>query len=197
MTDALGDRRRRFVSYLYGLHNGLGSGNTKRASESRQALARLRRMFSGPRQEAEAYEYVFPHDPPQSEQEVWLLVGGLFALHPQSRRGPTRRSSLGGSMGELEATRGSAATRRFTQLLGRDRDALAHHLRQTLRLLAANEISVDFDQLLQDLVVLLGDRYREDEAHRVRLRWAREFHRPPTSQAARTDEPAEQSPVDV
>ncbi|GAA3463386.1 type I-E CRISPR-associated protein Cse2/CasB [Saccharothrix longispora] len=187
MTDnRLRQRRRAFTGYLYGLHQGLSSDNGAKAAESRRVLARLRRTFSGPRQEAEAYEYVFKHDPPHSEEEAWLLLAGLFALHPQPRRDPSRRGSLGGSMGELEARRGFAATRRFTDLVARDRDGLPHHLRQTIRLLASHDITVNYDQLLDDLVILLGDDHREQHAHSVRLRWAREFHRPSPEQVART-----------
>lgn len=189
MTRTLHERRGKFTAYLYDLHRQANSNDPRRAAEARQALARLRRAFSGPRHQAEAYEYVFRHDPPVSEQETWLLIAGLFALHPQPRRQAHRRS-LGGSMGELEALRGGAASRRFTQLLARDRDSLPHHLRQTIRLLVSHDISVDFDQLLDDLVVLLGDRYRGSEAHSVRLRWAREFHRP-HKRAAGQDTPGE------
>lgn len=175
MTTPIVARRRAFTNYLYRLHSGLSSPIPQHVSESRQALARLRRGFSGPRQQAEAYNIVFAHDPPESEQEVWLLVAGLFALHPQPRR---HARSLGASMGKLATLRGSSVTRRFTQLLARDRDALAHQLRQTIRLLDTENVPVDYDQLLDDLVVLLGDRYRDDDAQRIRLRWAREYHRP-------------------
>lgn len=175
MTTPIVARRRAFTTYLYRLHSGLSSPIPQRVSESRQALARLRRSFSGPRQQAEAYDIVFAHDPPESEQEVWLLVAGLFALHPQPRR---HSRSLGASMGKLATLRGASVTRRFTQLLARDRDALAHQLRQTIRLLDSENVPVDYDQLLDDLAVLLGDRYRDDAAQRIRLRWAREYHRP-------------------
>ncbi|GAA3868754.1 type I-E CRISPR-associated protein Cse2/CasB [Saccharothrix violaceirubra] len=183
MTEpSLKDRRRAFTSYLYGLYHGLTSRDPVRAAESRRVLARLRRMFSGPRQEADAYEFVFAQDPPRAEEEVWLLVAGLFALHPQPRRHASRRDSLGGSMADLLAQRGFAATRRFADLVARDRDGLPHHLRQTIRLLASHDIRVDYDRLLDDLVVLLAAD-REEDARRVRLRWAREFHRPATAPA--------------
>ncbi|MFD1146007.1 type I-E CRISPR-associated protein Cse2/CasB [Saccharothrix hoggarensis] len=198
MTDTLTQRRRTFVNYLHGLHYWASSDNPKRAGEARQALARLRRIFSGSRQQADAYEYVFPHDPPHDEQDTWLLVAGLFALHPQRRRAKdARRRSLGASMGELEAARGPAVTRRFTQLLARDRDALPHNLRQTVRLLSSHDIRVDFDQLLDDLVVLLGDDDQADQAHRVRLRWAGEFHRPPTTNTPQDKRTSADEPSDT
>lgn len=43
-----------FVNYLYGLHARLDSEDRWRAAEARQVLARLRRSFAGPRQQAEA-----------------------------------------------------------------------------------------------------------------------------------------------
>ncbi|MFC5059731.1 type I-E CRISPR-associated protein Cse2/CasB [Saccharothrix xinjiangensis] len=172
------DRRQAFVDSLYARERGTRSKNPRYAGECRQALARMRRMFSGARQQADAFEYVFPHDPPRSEQEVWLLVAGLFALNPQPPRSRKGRRTLGASMGELKARTGATADRRFTQLLARDRDALPHHLRQTIRLLASHDIPVDHHQLLDDLIVLLGDDYRGDHAHQIRLYWAREYHVP-------------------
>ena len=197
MTNTVTERRREFTNYLYGLHYGLSSPNPQRVAESRQVLARLRRVFSGDRHEVEAYQYIFPHDPPVAEQDVWLLVAGLFAHHPQPCRGGRRYRSLGASMGELEAVRGPAATRRFTQLLAKDRDALPHHLRQNIRLMATTAISIDYEQLLKDLVVLLGDDYRSDEAHRVRLRWAREYHLPASAKpSGPTSTASEATPED-
>jgi CRISPR system Cascade subunit CasB len=187
MTTPLRERRRAFVDSLYRLHTGLSSSNQHQAAVSRQALARLRRSLTGSRHQVEAYEYVFAHDPPEREQDIWLLVAGLFALNPQPkpRTGPGR--SIGASMGELNATR-PTATRHFTQLLAREHDALPHHLRQTVRLLATHPISIDYAQLLDDLVVLLSTS-TSDTAHRTRLRWARDFHRPhrPGTNDATTD----------
>ncbi|WP_433270614.1 type I-E CRISPR-associated protein Cse2/CasB [Actinosynnema sp. CS-041913] len=190
---SLPDRRRAFVDSLYARERGTRSKNTKHAGECRQALARMRRMFSGARQQADAFEYVFPYDPPQAEQDAWLLVAGLFALNPQPPRSRKGRRTFGASMGELRAKTGSNADRRFTQLLARDPDALSHHLRQAIRLLASHDIPVDHHQLLDDLVVLLGDDHRGDRAHRIRLDWAREYHVPlangrPGDPAADTDD---------
>ncbi|TVT22899.1 type I-E CRISPR-associated protein Cse2/CasB, partial [Amycolatopsis rhizosphaerae] len=74
-------RRRPFVDSLYRYHHALDS-DTHDAAEARRVLARLRRSFAGPRQEADAYDAVFPYNPPEDEQDVWLLLAGLFALHP-------------------------------------------------------------------------------------------------------------------
>ncbi|ANN17249.1 type I-E CRISPR-associated protein Cse2/CasB [Amycolatopsis orientalis] len=194
MTTSVAERRDTFVKALYSLHAGASSGIPKRQSECRQALARLRRSLTGSRQQTAAYEIVFRHDPPESEQEVWLLVAGLFATHPQ----PARRGhrSLGSSMRALREKRGDAAARRFEQLLGRERDVLPHHLRQIVRLLASDDIPVNYSSLLDDLVVLMGEGYRDNSAHRIRLRWARDFHSPDyTATTASTDDTTTSSPA--
>lgn len=174
-SDTLAQRRHAFVNYLYGLHAGLASMNPRRAAESRQALARLRRSFAGPRQEAEAYDVVFAHDPPQAEQEVWLLIAGLFALHPLPHpRGPRR--SLGAAMSVLVQRRGESVNRRFVQLVSVDKYGLPHYLRQAVQLLKTESVPLDYEQLLIDLVKVLNDDSRDDATYRVRLGWARDFH---------------------
>lgn len=182
-SDALAQRRRAFVDYLYGLRTGLDSTNPHRAAESRQALARLRRSFAGPRQEAEAYDVVFAHNPPQAEQEVWLLVAGLFALHPLPRPRGARRS-LGAAMSVLVQRRGESVNRRFVQLVSVDKNGLPHYLRQTVQLLRTESVPLDYDQLLTDLVLVLRDNSRDDAAYRIRLGWARDFHIRPTPRAS-------------
>ncbi|GAA2635392.1 type I-E CRISPR-associated protein Cse2/CasB [Dactylosporangium fulvum] len=184
------DRRRRFVQALYGLNAAL-SQEGPAVAKARQKLAKLRRSFSGPQREVEAYSIVFPFDPPAAEQRAWLLVAGLFALHPQP---PTARwRSVGGAMQVLAAGgRGDPARRRLEQLLsvgGRD---LPHYLRQVMTLLRSAEITLDFHMLLDDLVVLLSHEFTADAAHTVRLRWARDFYRPqrPARGTDQSDTPA-------
>ncbi|NJP30071.1 type I-E CRISPR-associated protein Cse2/CasB [Microbispora sp. SCL1-1] len=178
-------RRRRFVNHLYGLHAKLESGRQYQSAEARRDLALLRRSLAGGRQEADAYAVVFPYDPPIEEQQAWLLVAGLFALHPQPRprtspgpsgaqRPPSR--SIGVSMRRLVERR-SSAERRFLQLLGVDRTALPHYLRQAVQLLHTENIPLDYDRLLDDVVILMSEHHDPERAHRVRLTWARDFHR--------------------
>ena len=62
------ERRHRFVQSLYGLNHAL-TQDSPAAAQARQKLARLRRSFAGPRQEAEAYSVVFPLNPPPDEQK--------------------------------------------------------------------------------------------------------------------------------
>ena len=96
------DRRREFVTFLYRVHRSLTADSRYAAADSRAILARLRRSFAGPRQQAEAYQIVFDFDPPEHEQHIWLLVGGLFALHPRPRPESSERGmSIGAAMGAL------------------------------------------------------------------------------------------------
>ncbi|MGW5050347.1 type I-E CRISPR-associated protein Cse2/CasB [Actinokineospora sp. NPDC004072] len=189
------EARRRFTAHLFGLHRGLSSENPQRVSEARRSLAMLRRSTAGPRNQVAAYETVFAHEPPEAEQEAWLLLAGLFALHPQPRRAPRKPMSLGASLATLakERDNSAAVTRRFTALLSRDASTLPHHLRQVIRLLSAHDVAVDYDKLLDDLVVLTNGG-RPDAAHRVRLQWAREYHRTASKNPTSTESPDKDAP---
>jgi CRISPR system Cascade subunit CasB len=174
---SIAERRAAFIDHLYGLHRALRSNEAWRVSEARQILARLRRSITGPRQQAQAYDVVFAFDPPVSEQDTWLLVAGLFAVNPQAHNRTAGPRTLGASMRRLTELRGFSADRRFIQLLSVERNALPHYLRQAVRLLSSENVSLDYQQLLDDLVILLDVNRSDDEAHRVRLNWARDFHR--------------------
>ncbi len=191
MTDPIVKRRNDYVKRLYGLDGARGSANPAVAAQSRRQLAVLRNSFTDGRQ-VEAYEIVFRADPPdnEAEQDTWLLVGGLYALHPKVwKSGPGPRT-LGASFGRLaKKLDNTSVHRRFTQLLARDGPALPHHLRQAVRLLSAHDVPVDYHALLDDLVVLLGNDPRGDRAGRIRLKWAREYHMPVS--AERDEEPVD------
>lgn len=171
-STTVSQRRTDFVRDLYRLHNALTADNPRRSGEARRILARLRRSFVGQQHEAEAYGFVFPYEPPVREQDLWLLVAGLFAMHPHGD--VVRGRTLGTAMRELVEKRPSAS-RRFTQLLSVEPAAMPYYLRQAIQLLRSGDVAIDYDRLLDDLVEMR--RSRED-AHRVRLRWARDYHRP-------------------
>jgi CRISPR system Cascade subunit CasB len=177
------ERRYAFVKDLHVLHAAAESGNAARQAASRRTLAGLRRGLVTGQPQLDAHEIVFRHDPPDSELEVWLLIAGLFATNPHRT---LAQCSLGTSMRALQELRGDSATRRFDQLLQIDRAALPHHLRQIIRLLASDNIPINYAGLLDDLVLLLGDNRRDQAAHRVRLRWARDFHTAPTTKTTTT-----------
>ncbi|MER6717134.1 type I-E CRISPR-associated protein Cse2/CasB [Streptomyces sp. NPDC000877] len=174
-------RRGDFVTHLYRLNRSISSDNRHAAAEARRTLARLRRCFAGPRQEADAYSTVFDFDPPEAEQHIWLLVAGLFALHPQAQPQDTHgRASIGTAMGLLAQDRGDSVQRRFTQLVSVEAASLPHYLRQCVQLLATSAIPLDYHRLLDELVdLLIDDPYQRnaDRRQRIRLTWARDYHR--------------------
>lgn len=180
MTSPLADRRAAFVTHLHRLRHGLESGEPWRLAESRRDLARLRRYFSGPRQEAEAFAVVFAHDPPRREERVWVLLGALFAAHrlPYERTAPGSRPSLGSSMRRLKAERGDSVDRRFIQLVSVDAAALPRYLHQAVQLLGADRIRIDYRRLFDDLLKLLGEDADDETAQSVRLAWSRDYSRP-------------------
>ncbi|MFI7696736.1 type I-E CRISPR-associated protein Cse2/CasB [Nonomuraea sp. NPDC049655] len=196
MPDQFSIRRDAYITYLCGLENALRSDDRRRVSEARRVLARLRQSFVEGRQ-YQAYEIVFQNDPPQgdgSEPETWLLVGGLFSLHPLNWRSGGGARSFGASLGSLQKKLGSPVVdRRLTQLLAKDKQTLPHYLRQTIRLLSAHDIPVRYERLLSDLLVLLGRDHRGDRASRVRLTWAQEYY---TLASAKPAKGQDQPPTD-
>ncbi|WP_418154140.1 type I-E CRISPR-associated protein Cse2/CasB [Actinoalloteichus caeruleus] len=197
-TESTVDKRAEFVTRLYRLHDGLESEVPARVSEARRTLAVLRRSLRDQAQEAHAHEFVFPHEPPRSEEDVWVLVAGLFALHNQPLRRGQQRRSLGAAMRTARGENGAGVDRRFRQLLAVEGDVLRHHLRQALTLLRSERIPVDYHQLLDDLVVLLDERDRsDDQRRRVRLRWSREYHEKPAKADDTTADATQHEPVET
>ncbi|MFM9538605.1 type I-E CRISPR-associated protein Cse2/CasB [Streptomyces turgidiscabies] len=178
---AIRQRRSDFVTYLYRLHRDMSADNKHAAAQARQSMALLRRCFTGARQEADAYDIVFDFNPPEAEQHIWLLTAGLFALHPQTRpQEHDRKTSLGAAMGRLGRERGDSVKRRFTQLVSVEAQAMPHYLRQALQLLRTESMPLDFYRLLDELTELLVDDPRSlnaDRRQRIRLTWARDYHR--------------------
>ncbi len=188
-----------FVTHLYRLHRDMSSDNRHLAGEARRVMAVLRRCFSGSRQQADAYDIVFAFDPPMAEQHVWLLVAGLFALHPQSwPQDDDRKASIGTAMGRLARTRGDSVRRRFTQLVSVDTGSVPHYLRQAVQLLRTGSVSLDYYRLLDELTVLLvNDAHgrNADRRQNILLTWARDYHRASRAEksapAAQPEDPTE------
>lgn len=109
----------------------------------------------------------------ESRRQALYLTAGLFALHPHHGRG----QPLAGALGRVMRHRVSASIeKRFIALLAADADSLANHLRQTVSLIAADGIAIDYAELLDDLGRLL-QRWNEEQRDDVRQRWARAFYR--------------------
>jgi CRISPR system Cascade subunit CasB len=179
--------RQKFVTYLYRVHRSLDGTNKHAAADSRAVLARLRRSFAGQRQQADGYLIVFDFDPPEDEQQVWLLTGGLFALHPRpSPAGPERGRSVGAALGTLARENNVAAERRFRQLIAVEGDGLAYYLRQAVQLLRAGSAGLDYYRLINDLAVLLAadpSGRRAERRQDIRVAWIRDFSHSSRQQA--------------
>jgi CRISPR system Cascade subunit CasB len=165
MTETMVQKRReeRFVEYLEELDR----------NEDRAALAALRRSLGkSPGEAAEAHRYVLPFNPATWEESAYYLVGGLFALHPQSWRRDERDKSLtnlGASFAWLGSVDSKSIEKRFVALLNCHEEDLTEHLRHAIGLLRSKEIPVDWVQLLKDL------RNWNHPDRFVQLSWARAF----------------------
>ena len=149
-------------------------------SRARAALAELRRgLRDDPRDRLVVIKYMVPFlgPEPRTDWQRWQeeccgLVAALFASHPAAKYGV----SLGRALGDIPEKSGSMEGR-FLQLLAvrperpDDPERLRVPLRQAVRLLAANNVSLDWQRLLTDL-----GQWNHDEM-RVQQRWARDFYK--------------------
>ena len=179
--------RRAFLAGLRAANRNTAGANAAVAGAARARLAVLRRGLAGPRQQADAYAAVYEFDPPDGEEHTWVLIGALFALHPcDAQQNGRRPQPLAGALGRLAGERagGAAAVdRRFGQLVGVEDQSLAHHVRQAVTLLRGAAIPLDYDMLLDDLLVLLDTDPAPAAAQRrqrVRLRWIADYNRAKT-----------------
>ena len=155
------DWRDRFIAHLEAL----------RDRGDRAALAELRRgLGEPPGTVAPMYRHVVPWLPENRFlEDAAYTVASLFGFHSAS--GGTK--SVGGALANIRSTDGTSrpesVERRFTTLLNAHEDDLPVHLRQSISLLKAHEIPIDWRRLIRD-VQGWGhpDRY-------VQRRWARDF----------------------
>ncbi|WP_165774807.1 type I-E CRISPR-associated protein Cse2/CasB [Candidatus Viridilinea mediisalina] len=100
------------------------------------------------------------------EEEIYFLVATLYPL-ADSRNDST---NLGQTMRRVRQTRESESIdRRFQSLLDSNSEQLPFRLRQIVRLAAASEQTIDWAQLLQDLLAW------EHPERYIQLRWARNY----------------------
>lgn len=121
--------------------------------DDRAALAALRRgLGKAPGTEAEMYRYIVPLLPEntyQNQEMAFYLIASLFASHPVS----TKKGNLGNHLAQIRGDNNTdALERRFTALLSSHPDDLPDYLRQTISLLKSKDVSVNWDQLLKDLL---------------------------------------------
>lgn len=134
-------------------------------TDDRAALSALRRSLSEDAV-AHAYPYVIPFLPLRPTawlESTYLLVAGLFALHPMSGR-----DTLGVALRRVQdATGSNSVEQRFVALLDAHPDDLGPHLRHAISLVRSKEIAIDWNDLLRTI-----RGWREES---IRRRWARDF----------------------
>lgn len=165
-------QERRFAEHLASLAG-------REDGDARAALAALRRgLGKEPGEAAEAARYVFPwlhQDAGVRQIKAYFQIAALFATHQGSwHRGEGDRAlNLGGSFRRLAGPAGSdegaGAERRFVALLNAHPDELDRHLRHAVSLLKAQQVPIDWAQLLRDV------QEWTYEGRPVQLDWARAF----------------------
>lgn len=143
--------------------------------DNRASRAALRRgLGKAPGEAPEVFPYVVPWlgtDPRRREEWAYYLVAALLASHPVSWPGDAYRTNLGASLRWACDRRSSPAAveRRFVATLNADADDLSDHLRHAVSLCRAEEVPVNWLQLLRDI----RDWDRDDRV--VQRRWAGAF----------------------
>jgi CRISPR type I-E-associated protein CasB/Cse2 len=165
--------------------NNLRLLETRDDGPSRAGLATLR---AGLRSKDGIAVEMMPHVAPylgereQSSDRWFFAVAALFALHPLDTK---EKLSLGGSFGRLRQ-KSDSTEKHFQRLLASDEEDLFERLRQTVSLLKANNIPVNWYALLTDLTTNSWD---DDPQRQIQMKWARDFYRDAsTRSASNTDE---------
>ena len=165
--------------------NNLRLLETRDDGPSRAGLAALR---AGLRSKDGVAVEMMPHVAPylgereQSSDRWFFAVAALFALHPLDTK---EKVSLGGSFGQLRK-KSDSIEKHFQRLLASDEEDLFERLKQTVSLLKANNVPLNWYNLLRDLTIRPWD---DDPQRRTQLKWARDFYREaPTRSAFNTDE---------
>jgi CRISPR system Cascade subunit CasB len=138
--------------------------------QNREAIAHLRGYVRGTTDDAiRAAKYVAPFlgENAYPSDHWFYVVGGLFAFHPAHTE---ERVSLGKALGRLRGESGSM-DQRVLALLATSADALDKPLFQSISLLRANGIPLNFFRLLNDL-----GRWGSDN-NQVQKNWARDYFR--------------------
>jgi CRISPR system Cascade subunit CasB len=142
--------------------------------ENRAALAMLRRgLGKQPGEAMEVYRYIgnFAAKVNTDREADLHTVATLFGLYPSpSREGDRYDSNLGASVSELSTkTNSDSIEKRFVALLDAHADDLPNHLRQMVGLLKANDVKLNWLQLLNDL------NWWDSDGRDVQRRWAKSF----------------------
>lgn len=112
----------------------------------------------------------------QEKAETYFLVATLYAFGTRrdSLRPGNPPRSLGASLRRIRGDGGderrSSLDKRVEALLEADREQLPFRLRQIVSLLKANEVAVNWPQLLRDIL------WWESPLRSVQRRWAEDFY---------------------
>lgn len=144
-------------------------------NDDRATLAQLRHSLSFPPGEAiAAFAFVerFTSSLEGWPREVYYLVAGLFATHPEHTS--LEDESLGATFQRVYYGRGEppSINQRFRALIAADDQQLGHHLRHAITLIRAEGLGVNYALLLSHLNAW------NSEKQWVQQRWARDFYRP-------------------
>jgi CRISPR system Cascade subunit CasB len=175
-----------FVDYLVSLAQ----------RDDRAPMAALRRSLASPDGFAfGADRYIvqwLPKRPSAWRERCYYLVAGLFATHPHNWSSADRVSSnFGVSFAKCSRDKeevNESIERRFAGMLNADAEDLPVHLRHAVTLLRANEVPVDWAQLLGDL-----QQWNSDKRW-VQRKWSRGFWR--ASESEKNDSNQETKHVD-
>ncbi|HVZ38484.1 MAG TPA: type I-E CRISPR-associated protein Cse2/CasB [Candidatus Kapabacteria bacterium] len=140
----------------------------------RAALAKLRRSLVDYGRDFSAYTvlgYALPPNVPPRQLDLYLLVAGLFAMHPLAASDDT---SFAWSLRRLRAAREGVGESSLDALAGAilnaDGEDIPIRLRHVIARLAADGIPVDYRRLLRDLLKW------ESVSRHVQRRWARDYY---------------------
>ncbi len=160
----------KFINHLKGF-----APSDEKATGDRAALATLRRALTGkPSDVVRTFQYIGDRLPPsQKAQDLYILVAGLFASHPQS----TDQGNLGmhlaalrdAALRENNVARATMLDKRLSAMLQVRSSHLGPHLRRMISFLKQGEIPVNWGQLLRDL------RNWDDPRGYVQYHWASAF----------------------
>lgn len=163
----------RYASQLYGLSRAATAGE----GAARARLARLRRAVNRRGVDPLAYREVGDYlgDVPAEKRDTYLLIASLYALHAAKSEQPWRigkGASLGASCRQARQSGSASMDLRFAALLDARREDLPYRLRQVVALLAAHDVGLRYDRLLEDLLVW------DDPRREVQRRWAADYWTP-------------------
>lgn len=144
------DRTLPFVEYLERLRDHTDQ------SRSRAAMAELRRGLGQPPGTVyEMYPYIvpfLPNDAAKAREDVYFLIGSLFAYHPEKGGSGNMGSHFAGTRDPNGDN--TAIERRFAALLAAHVDDLPVHLRQAIGFLRSRQqvMPVNWHRLFGDLL---------------------------------------------